>query len=129
MFRLLSWLLPWLLSCFLWLLQALIYGDNRPFNVALVFPDWELLSSWAESKGGVKPGATKEDIASLDSVRNLIAGEIQMSLEGFKKFEVSYRYLTIVDQVRRPVNVSLAVKSVCELQNVDSLFETKRRKH
>lgn len=44
---------------------------------------------WAESKGGAKPGASKHDIASLEPVRNLIMGEIQLMLEGRKKYEVS----------------------------------------
>lgn len=68
--------------------KALLYGDNRPFNVALIFPDWDLLTSWAQSKLGTSPEASREEIASLDAVRNLIEGEIQMSLDRFKKFEV-----------------------------------------
>lgn len=69
--------------------QTLVYGDNRPYCVALVFPDWELLTSWAETKANAKPGASKEEIASMPAVRNLVAGEMQLALEGFKKFEVS----------------------------------------
>lgn len=65
-----------------------MFGDNRPFNVALVFPDWELVRTWAESKGGAPPGAPMEELASLEGVKNLIAGEIALSLEGFKKYEV-----------------------------------------
>lgn len=67
-----------------------MFGDNRPFNVALVFPDWDLVRSWAESKAGhgAKPGASMEELASLEGVKNLIAGEIALSLEGFKKYEV-----------------------------------------
>lgn len=68
--------------------QALVFGDNRPFNVALVFPDWGLVRSWAESKGGATPGMSHEDLATLESVRNLISGEIALSLEGFKKYEI-----------------------------------------
>ncbi len=69
--------------------QALVYGDNRPFNVALVFPDWGLVRQWAEGKAGAEPSASMEDLASMEAVRNLIAGEIALSLDGFKKFEVS----------------------------------------
>ena len=68
-----------------------MFGDNRPFNVALVFPDWDLVRSWGESKGGADPGMSHEDLASLESVRNLISGEIALSLEGFKKYEVGGR--------------------------------------
>eukprot|EP00752_Nemacystus_decipiens_P006021 g5438.t1 len=68
--------------------QALVFGDNRPFNVALVFPDWELVRSWAEGKAGAAPGASMEELASLEGVKNLIAGEIALSLEGFKKYEI-----------------------------------------
>lgn len=65
-----------------------MFGDNRPFNVALVFPDWDLIRSWAEGKAGAAPGASMEELASLEGVKNLVAGEIALSLEGFKKFEV-----------------------------------------
>lgn len=75
----------WCLSVFD---QALVFGDNRPFNVALVFPDWELVRTWAESKAGAAPGLSMEELASLEGVKNLIAGEIALSLEGFKKYEV-----------------------------------------
>lgn len=68
--------------------QALVFGDNRPFNVALVFPDWNLVRSWAESKGRANDGTSTEELASMDVVKNLIAGEIALSLEGFKKYEV-----------------------------------------
>eukprot|EP00904_Undaria_pinnatifida_P004741 jgi/Undpi1/14268/HiC_scaffold_9.g03917.m1 len=68
--------------------QALVFGDNRPFNVALVFPDWDLVRSWAESKAGATPGMSHEHLASLEGVRNLISGEIAISLDGFKKYEV-----------------------------------------
>lgn len=65
-----------------------MFGDNRPFNVALVFPDWDLVRSWAEGKAGAPPGASMEELASLEGVKNLIAGEMAQSLEGFKKYEV-----------------------------------------
>lgn len=65
-----------------------MFGDNRPFNVALVFPDWNLVRSWAESKGRANEGTSLEELASMDVVKNLIAGEIALSLDGFKKYEV-----------------------------------------
>ncbi|CAM9535211.1 unnamed protein product [Ectocarpus sp. 6 AP-2014] len=68
--------------------QALVFGDNRPFNVALVFPDWNLVRSWAESKGRANDGTSLEELASMDVVKNLIAGEIALSLDGFKKYEM-----------------------------------------
>ncbi|CAM9505757.1 unnamed protein product, partial [Discosporangium mesarthrocarpum] len=71
---------------------ALVYGDNRPFNVALVFPDWELLHSWALGKTDLGANATKEVLASNQMVRNLIEGEIQTALEGFKKYEMPRKW-------------------------------------
>lgn len=70
-----------------------MYGDNRPFNVSLIFPDWDLLRSWAEAKAGATPGMTHDELASLESVRNLITGEIAISLEGFKKYEVGHVFI------------------------------------
>ena len=65
-----------------------MYGDNRPYSVALVYPDWELLRAWAEKNAGAKEGMSLEDLGSIEAVRHLIAGEIAIALEGFKKFEV-----------------------------------------
>lgn len=58
--------------------------------MALVFPDWGLVRAWAEGKAGAEPGASMEELASMEGVRNLIAGEIALALDGFKKFEVSF---------------------------------------
>lgn len=76
--------------------KALVFGDNRPFNVALVFPDWELVRSWAEAKAGAKTGASMGELSSLEGVRNLIAGEIALSLDGFKKYEVRFVFGVVV---------------------------------
>lgn len=82
--------------CYFLPVKALVFGDNRPFNVALVFPDWDLIRSWAETKAGAKPGASMEELSSLEGVRNLIAGEIAMSLDGFKKYEVRLFWVVLL---------------------------------
>ncbi|CAM9735853.1 unnamed protein product [Chrysoparadoxa australica] len=80
------------LSSSKYITQALLYGDNRPFNVALIVPDWELLRAWASEKTDLGPNATKEELANSEVVCNLIEGEVQGALESTKKYEIPKRW-------------------------------------
>ncbi|HVR61394.1 MAG TPA: long-chain fatty acid--CoA ligase [Polyangia bacterium] len=55
--------------------NVLVYGDNRPFNVALVVPSADLIAAW-------KRGEKTED-----DLRPLIAAEIDRRSRDFKGFE------------------------------------------
>jgi long-chain acyl-CoA synthetase len=62
--------------------NAMVYGDGRPHNVALVMPDTPSIRNWAEDHG-IQLG---DDLAADDTVRQLIAAEIDRlsaELEGF----------------------------------------------
>lgn len=92
--------------------QALVYGDNRPYSVALVYPDWGLLRAWAEKNAGAKEGMSLDDLASIEAVRHLIAGEIAIALEGFKKFEVrSYSSSAITVNRQKKENTAFFSRS------------------
>ncbi len=65
--------------------QVLVFGDNKPHNVALIVPDEEALKKWAGEKG------IAGDLAALfgnDRVKALYQGELdRYHSEVFKGFE------------------------------------------
>jgi long-chain acyl-CoA synthetase len=65
--------------------QALVFGDNRPFNVALLVPDVEALTDWAKEHG--RSGGL-EDWLEDDAVKALFRAEIDRTQKDlFKGFE------------------------------------------
>ncbi|MFW6067834.1 MAG: AMP-dependent synthetase/ligase [Myxococcota bacterium] len=64
--------------------NIMIYGDNRPYNVALVIPDMDSLSKWA-SDHGLDP--QPEKLVEDGKVRDLIRGEIEKYSSEFKQYE------------------------------------------
>ncbi|HZF47185.1 MAG TPA: long-chain fatty acid--CoA ligase [Polyangiaceae bacterium] len=65
--------------------NAMIYGDNRIFNVALVVPDMESLKKWAEGQGVATDSAEK--LLESSKVRELMMGEVEKYSAEFKGFE------------------------------------------
>jgi long-chain acyl-CoA synthetase len=62
--------------------NVMLYGDNKPHNVALVIPDREALARWADQQGK-KLGDPTTDPA----VRELIRAELAEYSKGFKSYE------------------------------------------
>jgi long-chain acyl-CoA synthetase len=62
--------------------NVMLYGDNKPHNVALVVPDREAVMKWADQQGK-KLGELTTD----PSVRELIKGELASHSAGFKSYE------------------------------------------
>ena len=60
--------------------QALLWGNDKPYNVALLVPDWPLLESWAKQHTDLSPEqlSDKKVLAATTAVRNLIEGEVCM---------------------------------------------------
>jgi len=80
--------------------QAVLYGDNRPYNVVLVVPDWLLVADWAAEHvpaADLPAGAPAAALAQHPSVRNLISTELQAACAeaGVKKYEVPRRWLLL----------------------------------
>ncbi|MEM8964338.1 MAG: long-chain fatty acid--CoA ligase [Acidobacteriota bacterium] len=75
--------------------QAFIYGDNKPYNGALIIPDQAALEGWAKQKG------IKADYASLlehADVRSHIEREIAEHSDGFKNYERIRRFKLIAEE-------------------------------
>ncbi|HET9992620.1 MAG TPA: long-chain fatty acid--CoA ligase [Kofleriaceae bacterium] len=63
--------------------NVMIYGEGRPFNVALVVIDETTVRAWAQREN-VTLGA---DLVSDERVRALLADELALHSRGFKSFE------------------------------------------
>ncbi|MBC7171871.1 MAG: AMP-binding protein, partial [Polyangiaceae bacterium] len=64
--------------------NAMVHGANRPYNVAVVIPDFGLLSSWAAERGLAGDPAT---LVENERVRALFAQEVEKQSVGFKSYE------------------------------------------
>jgi long-chain acyl-CoA synthetase len=62
--------------------NVMIYGANKPHNVALVVPDAEAVRGWA-----TKQGVALEDIARNERVRQLLRNEIEACSKEIKGYE------------------------------------------
>jgi long-chain acyl-CoA synthetase len=65
--------------------NAMVYGDNQIYNVALVVPDMESLKKWAEGQGVATDSAEK--LLESSKVRELMMGEVEKYSAEFKGFE------------------------------------------
>jgi long-chain acyl-CoA synthetase len=72
----------------------MIYGDNKPYNVALVVADMPTLEKWAEENG---IGARGEALFDEERVRKLFEEEIEKYSAEFKQFEKIRKFLLIAE--------------------------------
>jgi long-chain acyl-CoA synthetase len=79
-------LVPWVSNC-------AIYGENRPYNVCLVVPEFPALQRWAEEKGLPKDNKSLVGSAELQA---FIAGEITSALKGkYGGYEIPKKFLLL----------------------------------
>ena len=65
--------------------NAMVYGDNRPFNVALVVANIDAVKKWAAENGVSESDPAK--LVANAKVRALFKGELETYGEKFKGFE------------------------------------------
>jgi long-chain acyl-CoA synthetase len=75
-------------------LNAMVYGDNRPFNVALVVANLSALKNWA-AEHHVSLPADAEAMLKDDRVRALYKQEIEKFAAAFKGFESIQEFAVI----------------------------------
>jgi len=63
--------------------NAMIYGDGRPYNVALLVPNLEALHAWAGAEGRT----LSEPLTADPQVRALLREELALHTQDFKGFE------------------------------------------
>ncbi|HEY8090451.1 MAG TPA: AMP-binding protein, partial [Polyangiaceae bacterium] len=67
-------------------LNAMVHGDNKPFNVALVVVNVDAVKKWGQEHGISLPSGT-EALLKDDRVRSLFKQEIEKHGAAFKGFE------------------------------------------
>ncbi|HVU01518.1 MAG TPA: long-chain fatty acid--CoA ligase [Polyangiaceae bacterium] len=72
--------------------NAMIYGANRPYNVALVVLAMDAVRKWAEAEG-----IRSEDLAAEPRVASLIQREIEARSAVFKDYERPRHFILTVD--------------------------------
>jgi long-chain acyl-CoA synthetase len=65
--------------------NVMVYGDNRPYNVALIVPNFDAVTSWAKSAGIA--ASSPDLLIAEESVRKLFDTEVKTYCEKFKGFE------------------------------------------
>ena len=74
--------------------NVMVYGDNRPFNVALLVLNVDAVKSWASQQG---LGSSGDALASDDKVRGLLKAEVERLSEKFKGFESVREFALITE--------------------------------
>ena len=72
--------------------QVVVTGANRPYNVALVVPDWVSIRS---ELGFCEEDVSEEELVNDDRVKGLISAEIKLNCYDIKKFEVPVAFLFV----------------------------------
>ncbi|MEZ5175366.1 MAG: long-chain fatty acid--CoA ligase [Acidimicrobiia bacterium] len=65
--------------------QAMVYGEQRPFNVAVIIPDFEYLGQWAAENG--LGAASREELIADERVIDLFKTEINRAQRDIKHYE------------------------------------------
>ena len=68
-----------------YVMQAMVYGEQRPYNVALVVPDFEYLKKWA-ADNGIDTSDTQALLAN-EKVRDLYVAELKKTQANVKGYE------------------------------------------
>jgi long-chain acyl-CoA synthetase len=70
--------------------QCVVFGSNKPHNVALIVPDLPAIAAWAKQNGITVEG---EALLSEPKVRELLEGEIDKANQEFKGYERIQRFV------------------------------------
>jgi long-chain acyl-CoA synthetase len=67
------------------IVNAMVYGDNRLFNVALIVADLDNVKRWASEHGVT--GSSDDSLLENPKVKELLQGEVDKTSASFKGFE------------------------------------------
>ena len=74
--------------------NVMVFGDNKPFNVALVVPDFDTLDGWAKTQG---MNGDHEALVDADEVAKLFTETLDEFSAGFKQFEKVRKVKLIIE--------------------------------
>jgi len=104
--------------------NVMVYGDNKPFNVALVVPDFDSLDKWAK-ENGLDP-SNREKLFADPSVQKLYEQQIEEYSSEFKQFE-KVRKFKLIETDFTPENdmltPTLKLKRRIVIKNFDEDLE------
>ena len=66
--------------------QVVLCGANKPYNVALIVPDWAAIRN--ELK--ISDDVTEENLVNFKAVKVLIDNEVKVKCKNLKKYEVPH---------------------------------------
>ncbi len=75
-----------------WISQAVMYGDRRPYPVALITLDPETIVPWAEKEG---LPTTIPELAAHDTVRQMVQDELDRANAKYAKVEQIKRFVIL----------------------------------
>jgi long-chain acyl-CoA synthetase len=75
--------------------NAMVYGENRPFNISIIVPDFEVLTKYAEKNNLPKD---PEELIKRKEVTDMISSEIVKSLSGrYGGYEIPKKFVFITE--------------------------------
>lgn len=77
--------------------QVMVYGEQRPYNVALIHPDMEQLKSWAAEKN-----IDSSDVSAFldnEQVRTKLKAEIDRAQNSIKRYERIRNFVTTTEEL------------------------------
>lgn len=93
------------------ILQTMLFGANRVFNVALIVPDFDQLLPWAKKNNLVDENANvidlefRKNLLKNDAVVNLLQSEIMHASSTMKNFERVVRWAPVVEPFSQANNM------------------------
>ena len=110
--------------------NAMIYGENRPYNICIIIPDFQVLAKYAKDHG--LPADPKELIKS-NEVQDLISSEVNNALKGkYGGYEIPKKFLLLSENFSvddGTLTQTLKVKRRVVLKNlqdqIDALYQAK----
>jgi len=97
--------------------NLMLYGDNRPFNVAVVVPHRDAVLNWAKERHVALP-----DGLASQAVRDLLLAELEQRGRGFRAFERP-KQLLVVEEEFSPQNGMLTPTLKLKRQRVLSRYQ------
>ncbi len=114
-------------------LNAFVYGDNKPYNVAIVCANVDAVKKWGNEQG--LGSLSTEALLENARVRDLFRKEIDKCSEGFKGFEEVREFAVVPEDFTTEngmLTPSLKVKRRKVIEKygklVEGLYATKREK-
>lgn len=100
--------------------QAMLFGFNKPHNIAVVVPDFESLEKWAKQQG--IQDTTPQALVRNPDVEKLIQDEIVKFATDLKNYERPHRVLLVTDEFT-PENDMLTPSLKLKRRNVIAQYE------